>query len=300
LFRSVLVPLDGSSLAEQALTVAASIAERHGASLSLVVVHPYGPVEDAPRPGTRADRVLREDAGVYLNQMTQAVATAYRIPVYESVLDGDSGPKLVEFARTRGIDLVVASTHGYGRVGRLKVGGVAGHLVHDLSSSVLFIKPQVGPVRMTAHGGFGRILVALDGSRRAEAALDPAVALAAKDTAMLALVRVIPPARPRLEERREKAGRYLASLARRLHGAGRRIQIAVPVGPSPARAIMTYAEQEGMELIALATRERGAMARAFFGSIADTALHKAKIPVLVCHALPTLTNSPVKLAGTAR
>jgi nucleotide-binding universal stress UspA family protein len=300
MFGSVLVPLDGSTLAEQALPLAAAIAERHKASLGLVVVHPFGPLEDAPRPGTRADRELREAAGVYLSRLVQAVAAAYRIPVCETVLDGNSGPMLVEFVRERGIDLVVASTHGYGPIGRLKVGGVAGHLAHDLRSSVLFIKPQEGPVRMTAHGGFGRILVALDGSIRAESALEPAAALAAKGMAVLALAQVICPGRPRLEERRGEAGWYLALLARRLQRSGRRIQTAVLVGTDPARAILTYAEEEAMELIALTTRERGPMARTFFGSIADAALHKSHVPVLVCHAVPAGTKSQLTLAGLVR
>jgi nucleotide-binding universal stress UspA family protein len=43
MFRSILVPLDGSTLAEQAIPLAATIAEQHQASLGLAVVHPWGP-----------------------------------------------------------------------------------------------------------------------------------------------------------------------------------------------------------------------------------------------------------------
>jgi nucleotide-binding universal stress UspA family protein len=300
MFRSILVPLDGSPLAEQALPLAAAIAECHKASLTLAVVHPWGPAEDAPRPATRADRELREDEGLYLNRLMQAVVRAYQIPVYETVLDGNSGPRLVRFAREREIDLVVASTHGYGPIGRLKVGGVAGHLAHRLGASVLFIKPQVGPLRMTAQGGFGRILVALDGSVRAEAALESAAALASQEGGVLALARVIPSGRRHLDQRRNEAGAYLASLVRRLQRDGRRIQTAVLVGNHPATAIFTYAKKEAMELIALTTRERGPMARTFFGSIADAAIHKSPVPVLVCHAVPARVKSPVKLAGPVR
>jgi len=300
MFRSILVPLDGSTLAEQALPLAAAVAEWHRSSLSLAVVHPWGAAEDAPRPGTRTDRELRESEGVYLNRLMQAVAAAYGIPVCETVLDGNSGPRLVKLARERGTDLVVASTHGYGPIGRLKVGGVASHLAHGLGASVLFIKPQVAPVQMTAHGGFGRILVALDGSVRAEAALEPALALASKEGVVLALARVIPAAHRQLDERRNKAGAYLGSLVRRLQGRGRRLQTAVLVENDPATAILTYAEQEAMELIALTTRERGAMSRTFFGSLADAAIHKSQVPVLVCHATPARLMSPLQLAGQVR
>ena len=72
MFHSILVPLDGSTLAEQALLLAAAVAEQNKASLSLAVVHPWGPAEDAPRSGTRADHELREAEGTYLNRLTQA------------------------------------------------------------------------------------------------------------------------------------------------------------------------------------------------------------------------------------
>jgi nucleotide-binding universal stress UspA family protein len=300
MFNSILVPLDGSTLAEQALPLAAAIAEWHKASLSLAVVHPWGPAEDAPRPASQADQELREEEGVYLDRLMQAIATAYRIPVCETVLDGNSGPKLVEFARERGIDLVVAGTHGYGAIGRLKVGGVARHLAHGLGASVLFVKPQVGPIRMTAHGGFGRILVALDGSVRSEAALEPAAALGAKDGMVLALARVIAAGRPRLNQRQAEAGRYLASLVRRVQRHGRRIQSAVLVGDNSADALLAYASEESMELIAVATRERGPVARTILGSMADAAVHKATVPVLVCHAVSAAAPAPITLCATGQ
>ncbi|HEU5304205.1 MAG TPA: universal stress protein [Gemmatimonadales bacterium] len=300
MFRSILVPLDGSTLAEQALPLAAAIAEWHKASLSLAVVHPWGPAEDAPKPGTRFDRQMREEEGVYLNRLMQAVATAYRVPVCETLLDGSSGPKLVQLARDRGIDLVVASTHGYGQLGRLRVGGVARHLAHGLGATVLFVKPQAGPVRMTAHGGFGRILVALDGSSRAEAALAPATALASRDGVVLALARVVSPDPSSLNQRRTEAAAYLASVARRLQRRGRRVQSAVLVGDDAAEAVLTYAQEEAMELVALTTRERGSAARTLFGSIADAAIHKAHIPVLVCHAAPAGAEPEITLAGSVR
>jgi nucleotide-binding universal stress UspA family protein len=299
-FRSILVPLDGSTLAEQALPLAAALAEWNRASLCLVAVHPWGPAEDMPRPGTSSDRALRKDEGVYLNRLVQAITSAYPVPVCEAVLDGRPGRMLAEFARERDIDLVVASSHGHGPLGRLKAGGLSGHLAHRLRAPVLFVKPHVGPVRMTAYGGFGRILVAVDGSPRAEAALDPAAGLAAKEGVVLALARVVASGQPRLSERRAEAGKYLASLVRRLQRRGRRVQTAVLVGDDPARAIVTYAEKEDMELIALTTRERGPVARTVFGSIADAALHKASVPVLICHAAPAGTTAPLTFSATGR
>ena len=284
MFHSILVPLDGSTLAEQALPLAAAVAGQNKASLSLAVVHPWGSAEDAPRPGTRADHELREEEGTYLNRLMQAVASAYRIPVCEAVLDGAAmGHTLVEYARRWKIDLVVASTHDHGVLDRFLSSGMARHLAHHARASVLFIKPQVGPLPVSL-GGFRRVLVALDGSPGSEAALLPAAALAAREKAVITLVRVIAGKGKSLEQARAEAESYLGRLVPQVRRGLCSVQTAVLFADGAADAILAYAAEEGIELIALTTRRRGSAARALFGSVADAVIHKAAVPVLVCHA----------------
>jgi nucleotide-binding universal stress UspA family protein len=283
MFHSILVPLDGSTLAEQALPLAATVAEQNNASLSLAVVHPWGPAEDAPRPGTRADREFREDEGTYLNRLMQVVGSAYRIPVCEAVLDGGAtGRALVEYARRRKVDLVAASTHDHRALSRFLSSGVARHLAHDVRASVLFIKPQAGPLP-NSLGGFRRVLVALDGSTGSEAALVPGAALAARENAVITLVRVIAGSGEPLAELRAEAESYLERLAPQLRRPGCQVQTSVLLAGNPAAAILNYAAHEGIDLLALTTRQRGWAARTLFGSVADAVIQKATVPVLVCH-----------------
>jgi nucleotide-binding universal stress UspA family protein len=289
MFHSVLVPLDGSTLAEQALPLAAAIAEQNKAPLSLAVVHPWGPAEDAPRPGTGADHELREAEGIYLNRLTQAVASAYRIPVCEAVLEGSAtGHTLVKYTRRRKIDLVVASTHDHGALGRFLSSGLSRYLAHQARAGVLFIKPQAGPLPITL-GGFRRVLVALDGSAGAEAALLPATALAHQQ-AVITLVRVIAGSGTPLAQARAEAKSYLERLLPPQQQGGGRVETKVLLADSAADAILAYAADEGIELIALTTRRRGWAARTLFGSLTDTVIHKAAVPVLVCHAPPERNN----------
>ena len=297
MFHSLLVPLDGSTLAEQALPLAATVAEQNKASLSLAVVHPWGPAEDAPRPGTRADRELREDEGTYLNRLMQAVASAYRIPVCEAVLDGAAtGRALVEYARRRSIDLVVASTHDHRALGRFLSSGVARHLAHHVRASVLFIKPQAGPLPNSLNG-FRRVMVALDGSPGSEAALLPGAALAAHENAVITLVRVISGSGEPLARARAEAESYLARLAPQLRRRGCHAQTSVLLGDSAAEAILTYAALEGIDLLALTTRQRGWAARTLFGSVADAVIQRATVPVLVCHAISAPAATSDTLPG---
>ena len=284
MLRSVLVPLDGSMLAEEALPIAAALAEQNKASLSLTVVHPWGPAEDAPRPATRADRGLRETEGLYLNQLIQRLASVYRIAVYEAVLDGAAtGETLERYIRRRNIDLVVASTHNHGILGRFLSTGVARFLARYSRSRVLFIKPQVAPLPATLVG-FKRIVVALDGTSDPEVSLEAAADLAAPEGGAITLLRVVNEIGGSPDEAGAEARSYLERLATRSRALGLPTRTAVVCGEKIPEAILSYATEQQADLIVLTTRKRGRLARAMFGSVADALLPKATVPVLVCHA----------------
>jgi nucleotide-binding universal stress UspA family protein len=215
----------------------------------------------------------------------QSVAAAQRIPVCEALLNGAAtGRTLLKYARQREFELVVASTHDHGRLGRFLRRGIARRLAHAPHVSSLFIKPQVEPLP-TGLAGFHRVLVALDGSPRAEAALEPAVALASPGAEMILAAVASRTSRSEAEVRADAEG-YLEEVTRRARRFGRRIRPVVLSGRNVAAALLAYAKQEGIELIALTTRSRRTFARTIFGSVADAILHGADVPVLVCHAPP--------------
>jgi nucleotide-binding universal stress UspA family protein len=283
MINSLLVPLDGSILAEQAVPIAAELAEELGATLSLAIVHPWGPSEDAPRPGSRGDREFREEEGAYLNRLMKSVAAAYSIPVREAVLDGNAtGPALVKYADEQEIDLVVASTHQHGFWGRLNSTGVARVLAHRLHASVLFVKPQTRDP-LTHVGGFSRIVIPLDGTPRAAAALRHAASLGSPQAEFM-FVGVVSPHGGSAARHRADAESYFESLLPGLAGEHPRLHADVLMGDDPAEAIVDYAVRQRADLIALTTRPRGPMAATLFGSTADAILRKATVPVLVCHA----------------
>jgi nucleotide-binding universal stress UspA family protein len=284
MFRSILVPLDGSTLAEQAIPIAAAIAQKNHSTVSLAIAHPWGSPEDAPRPATADDRALHEDEGLYLNRMMQSVAAAYRIPVCEALLDGAAtGHTLVAYARRMSFDLIVASTHEYGFLSRLRSSGVARQLAHHTDAGVLLIKPEAPslPVNLS---GFTRILVALDGSPGAELALGPALELASAEASVFLAV-VVSGNCPAPLHNQAAAQEYLAGVTRQYERAGRRLDSVVLSGANVAHAIISFAQRRGIELIALSTRPRHPLARIVFGSVADAVLHQAEVPVLVCHSV---------------
>jgi nucleotide-binding universal stress UspA family protein len=101
MFRSLLVPLDGSTMAEQAVFPAAEIARRLGAALTLAVVHPSGPLEEAPFPGTAPDEQLRAAEGTHLEALRLRTLATFHVPAEICVLGGDIVPSLVACAGER-------------------------------------------------------------------------------------------------------------------------------------------------------------------------------------------------------
>jgi len=135
-------------------------------------------------------------------------------------------------------------------------------------------------------------LVALDGSRLAEASLGPALALSDPRNRHVTLLQVISPLAPGLHERRRRALAYLLRIAGGLEERGIAVDVQVLARAHAGRAVADYTDLIGADLVAVATRERGVARRAALGSMADTAVRRGRAPILICH-------SPTKPRATA-
>jgi nucleotide-binding universal stress UspA family protein len=287
-FHSILVPLDGSSMAEQAVLPAGEIARRLGARLLLVVVHPWGPPEDAPLAGSEKDAELRTVEAVYLERLLRRVGSTFDIEAGTAVIGGDDiASALAEFSAQYRVDLVVTATRGRGRLRRFLGVDVALNLAHDVPCPTLLIRPQGEAPAVAPPQGFQRVLIPLDGTIRSEVSLEPALALAARGEVIVSLVRVISPRgtkKARTNHRRE-AQRYLLAVTDRLQRRGIKAEYEVVEGVARAAAVLSSAARRGAQLIALTTRERGAGRRFLLGSVADAAVHGGTVPVLICHSV---------------
>jgi nucleotide-binding universal stress UspA family protein len=301
MFRSILVPVDGSTMAEQAVMPAAEIAQRIGARLSLAVVHPWGPMEDSPASGSASDREMRRQEVAYLARLWGRLANAFRIEAECRVLDGDQAPALATLAEQVGADLVITSTRGRGALLRTCQGDVALRLAHAVPCPTLLLKPRGRDQVAVPPAGFQRILVALDGSRLAEASLEPALALADPSRVHLTLAQVIRPAGAGVAERRGDALAYLRGMAQRQQDRGVAVDVRVLPRMDPARALLDHARRIQADLLALSTRERGGARRIVLGSMADAVIHRGFVPTLVCHSPATrgATRPRVRTRPTA-
>src|SRR5947208_15704225 len=102
MYRSLLVPLDGSAGAEQALPLALSIARRAGAALNVVsVLVPFPPTYEGRVPVTNPlEAEARDSARTYLDAVVRRIAAASRVPTTATLLDGPVTEALYRHATT--------------------------------------------------------------------------------------------------------------------------------------------------------------------------------------------------------
>jgi len=300
MISTILLPLDGSMLAERALPYAAAIARQSNARAVLVQAaeaHPFLGVDL-----TDAQVAAVNDIEAYLhkaaNRLTSGgVATqthlAYDEPVH-SILDA---------VDREGADLIVMSTHGRSGLGRMLYGSVTDKVLRRATVPVLIV-PSIVDHPWSAARQLS-LLVPLDGSALAEEALDAAAMLVAPGQTQLMLLRVVePPTYPIYgdgyafvpfdEDAEIAAARtYLEEQTARLRERGWQVQSRVTVGYA-AGAIAAVAREQSADLIVMATHGHGGLSRLLLGSVATSTLRQTTVPLLLTRpaALAHATGEP--------
>jgi len=295
--RPILLPLDGSEVAEQALPVAASLARSAGVALHIVTVEePVSPLIGATEYGGQAPELLKEDTtrlSEYLDHARAAAETAGARAVDTSLLLGGVSAALAGQITGGRIGLVVMTTHGRTGISRFWLGSVADRLLRTVSVPVLLLRPRESP-QATAYR---RILVALDGELEKEM-LEAAQAVAdlMPKPPALTLLRVVEPPIPGLTRlaaqpahlgsdwarRREVEARtYLARVADRLRAVGRAVSTRVLVGRPVHDQILEAAAEMSADLIVLGTHGARGLERLMLGSVADKVVRQSELPLLI-------------------
>ena len=192
-FRTILVPLDGSPLAEKALSpalrIAAAMAGRAGGEkVRLVLLRVVGQVALVAADPMLYDELMRmgiDEAQAYL-RTTAAAQVAANVTVEAQAVSGSPADAIVHFAEEQGVDLIVMSSHGRTGSSRWVYGSVAEKVLHHAPCATVIIRAHVAVAMFQNR----KILVPLDGSPLAERALEPALAIAQAVQSDVTLLRV--------------------------------------------------------------------------------------------------------------
>jgi nucleotide-binding universal stress UspA family protein len=141
--RKILVPLDGSRLAESALGEAIELS---GAGAALLLLRAAEAARVPMADPTEAQVAVVREAEAYLEGVAERARAAGVAKVETSVWYGPASDAIVEAARVRGIDLIVMSSHGRSGLGRLIFGSVAETVLRGTTTPILLIRPNGAPV----------------------------------------------------------------------------------------------------------------------------------------------------------
>jgi nucleotide-binding universal stress UspA family protein len=295
-FAKILVPLDASAMAEQALPVAAGIANRTGAELRLVLVHEPIPFDGYPDAPWNAVALGTETA--YLDGKARELEARQGIRAVTDHRTGSAIETIVSVAHAQGVELVVMTTHGRTGLSRVWLGSVADSVMRSLDVPVLMLRPVEHGAAQPTDGTFHRIMIPLDGSARAESIIDVALVLGGPSATYL-LAQVTGPVPIVLSSSEpyallpvvvdvdatalavESATRYLQGVAEKLRAKGMTsIEQTVITSELTAPTLLELATAKHVDLVAIATHGRGA-SRLVFGSVADKLLRGGTTPLLL-------------------
>ncbi len=295
----ILVPLDGSALAERALPCAQLLAQSLPANLVLlraVSISPDFEVLGHVLHDVEAQmEQLEAGANEYLGQVAERLKGSGPCACMV-VRRGPAAEAIVDYAEQMDIQHIVMATHGYSGVSRWRHGSVAERVLQSASVPVLMVCAKAGESISEEPMTCQRILVPLDGSTRAEQVLPSAVSVAQALDAEIVLFRVpiahvsgafagnwYVPLEGTFETANRIAEEYLSRVADDLREQGVRVATATRMG-GVANAILEYAEANKIDLITMCTHGRTGLSRWTLGSVADRVLRAGSMPLLLVRA----------------
>ncbi len=273
----ILVPLDGSRLADGILAHARRVLLREASSIELLRVLS----EDLG-----SDEEAHSEASAHLNECRDLLKSSGEA-VKVSVRHGDPAELILERLDTGGFDLCVMSTHGRTGLSRVLRGSVAERVLRHSPTPVFLANPQ-GLVRETDETRFKKILVPLDGSAVSREIL-PLVAAFGKDSAAVVVLLHIDQAErgahpvPEVAKRyaQQRAEKILDDLRCDLEDRGVPKTVVIGRYGDPAAMILEEIESGKPDLVAMSSHGRSGLSRFRFGSVAEKVLRACECPLLV-------------------
>ncbi len=308
MFTKLLVPLDRSPLAEQAIGQAAAIARASQADVDLVLVHQpltFGGFADAPWNAQQWN-----DEHKYLESIVEELVSGSSVSTTHAVLRGETVEMICQRAWDVDADLIVMTSHGRTGLSRAWLGSVADGVLKRSSIPILVLRPvETKTDRRAAHHLFNNVLVPLDGSALSMDILACAFSLARCSGARVTLVRVVQPmpavtldagipyAFPPAAQDSGATDRLVAEAKEQLgevahHHAGHgavTVDAHVVLAGHVAQGIIDFARGHETDVIAMSTHGRGS-SRFLMGSVADKVLRGSGLPMLLHRPIDVIEN----------
>ena len=295
-YKKILVPLNGSDLAEKALPYAKIIATQKKGQLVLFAV-------SLTIFNERRDRLFES----YLEVSAKDI-NAQGIKTSTATAYGDVAEEIVKYAGDNKIDLIVMATHGYTKARKWMFGSITQKVLYGSEIPVLLIKSRTPAASLE----FNRILVPVDGSPFSESTFPHVDELARKTDREVLLLHVCePPVVPSYgsrpinptwkkyrddmwDEMEKQATNYVKKTADEMvqNGLNVRSRVVKALTGEVPKIIMQISREEDIDLIAIATHGRGGVRRLVYGNVANKIVEESSQPMLLIRPATSVPVSP--------
>lgn len=280
-YRKVLVAYDGSASAKNALAVAAGIAQADKSWIKVLAVVPNYQ-GDLELIGVTNIKETIEDPGQKLLAEAKELAEGYGVHVFTNLEQGEPYDRIVHVANDENCDLIVMGRSGLSHLERELMGGVTARVIGHTDRNVLIV-PEAASME------WSRILVAVDGSKNSESALEQALSEAKERGAGLAAVSVahtdeemIALAPEHIQVLVDKARGILDKVVEYCSAEGVEVETFVREG-EPHVQVNKVADEFGATVIFMGTYGRKGLRRLLMGSATERTIGYATRPVMIIH-----------------
>jgi nucleotide-binding universal stress UspA family protein len=305
MFDTIVVPLDGSLLAECVLPHVITITRAFKAKAILLRVleknHANG---STPIFDLLTWQIKKTEAKLYLEKISARLLKS-QVQIEATVLEGLAAESITEFSESRGVKLIILSSHGRSGLSQWGISSITQKIILGAPTSLLIVRAhQFGtrPGELSETSVYQRILVPLDGSQRAENVLPIITQLAHFHKAQIHLVQVVqtpemarqmPPVREDIDlsnrviaRNREEAGHYLEQVKSRSFLEGMDVQTHLITSGNAAAELHRVVEQENIDMVTLSAHGYSGNRQWPYGSMANNFITYGKVPLLIVQDLP--------------
>jgi len=305
MFDTILVPLDGSQLAECVLPHVVAIAHSFDAEITLLRML------EKNQAGTSAQlfdllnwQINKTKASLYLEKIKVRFQES-SIQARTAVMEGLVAEGITEYAQNQEMKLIILSSHGRNGLTQWGISSISQKIILSAQTSLLIVRAH----QYGVHSGelsetlvYQRILVPLDGSQRAENVLPIVTQLAQFHKSQIHLVQVIqtpemarqmPPAPEDIDlsnrvvtRNRDEGERYLEQLKSRSYLEGIAVQTHLITSDNAAVALHQLGEQEHVDLVMLSAHGYSGNHQWPYGSIVNNFILYGKKSLLIAQDLP--------------
>ncbi len=277
MYDKILVPLDGSELAEVSLPYAEELAARLGSHITLIYLSRSEKDPSFSRRKEYLDKVLGSTKGE-MDKLLEKPGEETKIG--SAVLVGHAAEEIVKYADKEDMGLIVIATHGRSGIKQWAMGSVASKIITATRRPVMLIRAKEASPDIRKMGTIKRLLLPMDGSKESESILPHALEIASNFKPEVVMFQAISLAYPtytadafayvtysdqQMDAMKASALDYLEKVGSSFREKGIEVKSDVRFG-STADEVINYADEIGADFVAMTTHGRSGIGRWLFGS----------------------------------